>query len=77
MRSYVENVDVNKHLTIQSENGSASTIVQAANPDDHVFEITTDSVNISGFAITGTAETWGGIYHAGIPLQHLKQHYFK
>ncbi len=66
--TYVENVDVNKRLTVRSENGSASTIVQATNPDDHVFEITTDSVNISGFAITGTAETWGGIYHAGIYL---------
>ena len=66
--TYVENVDVNKRLTVRSENGSALTIVQAANPDDHVFEITTDSVNISGFAITGTAETWGGIYHAGIYL---------
>jgi len=30
-------VDVNKSLTIQSENRADSTIVQAANPDDHVF----------------------------------------
>lgn len=39
---YTENVDVNKGLTIKSENGSADTIVQAENPDDHVFEITVD-----------------------------------
>jgi AbrB family looped-hinge helix DNA binding protein len=35
--TYNENVDVNKQLTIKSENGSGSTIVQAANPNDHVF----------------------------------------
>lgn len=40
---YNENVDVDvNHLTIQSENGSASTIVQAADSDDDVFEITAD-----------------------------------
>ena len=36
--TYTENVDVNKSLMI--ENGADSTIVQAANPDDHVFEVT-------------------------------------
>ena len=40
--TYTENVDVNKdHLTIRSENRADSTIVQAANFDDHVFEVTT------------------------------------
>ena len=44
--TYTENVDVNKdHLTIQSEKGAEKTIVQAANPDDHVFEVTADYVN--------------------------------
>ena len=38
--TYSENIDVNKRLTIKSENGSAKTIVQAANPDDYVFEVT-------------------------------------
>jgi len=47
--TYSENIDVNKRLTIKSENGSAKTIVQAANPDDYVFEVTADYVNISGF----------------------------
>jgi len=49
--TYVENVDVNKRLTIRSENGSALTIVQAANSSDHVFEVTADYVNISGFTV--------------------------
>ena len=54
--NYNENVDVNKRLTIRSENGSASTIVQAANPNDYVFEITADYVNISGFTVEGGAQ---------------------
>jgi len=49
--TYVENVDVNKRLTIRSENGSALTIVQAANSSDHVFEVTADYVNISRFTV--------------------------
>lgn len=51
--TYNENVDVNKRLTIQSENGSASTTVEAGDSDDHVFYVTTDYVNISGFTVTG------------------------
>ena len=54
--TYTENIDINKRLTIQSENGSASTIAQAANPDDHVFEVTADYVNISGFTVEGANE---------------------
>lgn len=48
---YIENVDVNKRLTIKSEDGAASTIVQAADPSDHIFEVTADYVNISGFTV--------------------------
>ncbi|KAF5417109.1 MAG: Cell surface glycoprotein [Candidatus Methanogaster sp.] len=54
--TYAENVDVNKSLIILSENMSALTIVQAVNPDDDVFEVTADYVNISGFTVTGTDE---------------------
>ena len=75
--TYTENVDVNKdHITIKSENGADSTIVQAANSNDHVFEVTagktdaegnypyTNYVNISGFTIMGTGEfpNINGIY---------------
>ncbi|RJS68306.1 hypothetical protein CW714_10335 [Methanophagales archaeon] len=52
--TYTENVNVDKQLTIQSENGSANCIVQAANPNDHVFEITANYVNISGFTVKGS-----------------------
>jgi len=62
---YTENVDVYKSLTIKSTSGNpADTIVQAKNPDDHVFEVTADYVNISGFTVTGTT----GYPNAGIYL---------
>lgn len=51
--TYVENVDINRSLTIQSENGPNLTTVQAADPNDCVFEITADYVNIIGFTVTG------------------------
>ena len=51
--TYTENVDVNKSLTIQSENGATSTIVQAANPNDSVFEVTADYVTIKAFTVKG------------------------
>lgn len=51
--TYSENIDINKRLTIQSENGSKNCTVQATNSADHVFSITADYVNISGFNITG------------------------
>ena len=61
--TYVENVNVNKRLTIMLENGSDKTIVQAKNPDDHVLEVTADYANISGFTVKGAVGSWkGGIY---------------
>ncbi|MBA1342732.1 MAG: Halolysin [ANME-2 cluster archaeon] len=65
--SYNENVDVETdHLTIQSENGSVSTIVQAANSGNHVFEVIANYVNISGFNVTGaTGTSRAGIYLNG------------
>ena len=61
--TYIENVDVNKRLTIRSENGPANCIVDAADPDDDVFDVNTDYVNISGFTVTGAT---GGGYIAGM-----------
>lgn len=55
--TYNEDIDVNKRLAIQSENGSTNCIVQAANSDEHVFYVSASYVNISGFTITGA--TWG------------------
>ena len=50
--TYVENVKVNKSVTLITGNPD-DTIVQAANSDDDVFYATADNVNISGFTITG------------------------
>jgi parallel beta-helix repeat protein len=60
---YNENIDVNKRLRIRSENGSANCIVQAANLNDHVFEVKANYVNIIGLTAKG-AEAGGkaGIY---------------
>ncbi len=49
---YVENVDVNKRLTIQSENGAANCIVDSYS-GYHVFDVTADGVSIIGFTATG------------------------
>ncbi|MCK4731656.1 MAG: right-handed parallel beta-helix repeat-containing protein [Methanophagales archaeon] len=69
--TYIENVDVDNSLAIQSENGPASTIVQAANSSDHVFNVCADYVNISGFTVKGAGYLKNGIYlyyvnHCGV-----------
>jgi len=64
---YTENVDVNKdHLTIKSESGAEATIVQAANSNDHVFEVTADYVNISRLTVKGASE-----YKVGILIESV------
>ena len=63
---YTENVNVNKRLTIRAEKGPSSTIVQALYWYGHVFEVTADSVDISGFTVKGATDTGC----AGIYLSH-------
>ncbi|MGB7001965.1 MAG: NosD domain-containing protein [Halobacteriota archaeon] len=61
--TYTENIIVNKRLKICSENGPATTTVRAFDPDEHVFEVTVDHVEISGFTVTGaTGYMRSGIY---------------
>ncbi|MEE8168418.1 MAG: S8 family serine peptidase, partial [Candidatus Hydrothermarchaeales archaeon] len=47
-----ENVKINKTLNLKG-GGVGSTIVKAANANEHIFEIINVSVNISGFTIKG------------------------
>nr|QNO46940.1 hypothetical protein CLAIAILK_00001 [Methanosarcinales archaeon ANME-2c ERB4] len=62
--SYTENVDiVTAHLTLAGE-GAEVVNVGAAYSGDHVFEVTANHVNISGFNVTGAT----GIGKAGIYL---------
>jgi len=58
---YQETVNVDKTLTILSECGSENTVIQSDNPEDCVFCVTANSVNISGFTIIG-----GGDYSNSI-----------
>jgi parallel beta-helix repeat protein len=68
--TYIENVDVNKRLTIKSENSAENCIVQAANSNDHVFEVTADYVTISGFTVKQVRSPSG--YASGIVLGTVK-----
>jgi parallel beta-helix repeat protein len=62
--TYNENVVVTKSLTIRSTSGNpANTIVNASNPNDHVFGVTVNYVNISGFTVKqATRSGKAGIY---------------
>lgn len=66
--TYTENIDVDKSLTIRSENGSAFTTVIAANSNNHVFEVTADYVNINGFTVIGATADRVPLNTAGIFL---------
>jgi len=68
--TYIENINVNKNsLTIRSENGANVTTVRAANPNDHVFEVKANRVQITGFNVKGltgpVVEEAAGIYLSG------------
>ena len=69
--TYNENVVVNKQLTIRSTSGNhTDTIVNALDSNDHVFEVTVDYVNISGFTVQNAT----GIDKAGIYLGNGVDH---
>ena len=50
---YHLNLDINKSITIESENGYTKTQIIAKNSGDHVFKLMTDHIQIKGFMITG------------------------
>ncbi|MCK4736060.1 MAG: right-handed parallel beta-helix repeat-containing protein [Methanophagales archaeon] len=65
--TYTENVDVNKLLTIRSENGYENCIIQAANSNNHAITIAANSVTINGFTVTGVTGNYkAGIYGASV-----------
>jgi len=62
---YVENVDVDKSITLEGEGVDVVT-VRAADAGDHVFEVTASWANIRGFTVTGATDRWNaGIYLSG------------
>lgn len=66
--TYTENVKVNKSISIISSSGNPDdTIIHAAAPEEHIFNVTADSVTISGFTVSGTSEGYiAGIYMEGV-----------
>jgi parallel beta-helix repeat protein len=61
--NYYENVDVDTPRITLEGGGADVVTVTAASPDDHVFEVTADYVNISGFAVRGATSFYmSGIY---------------
>ena len=80
--TYTENVDVNKRLTIKSENGTMNCIVNALISSGQVFCVTADYVNITGFTVIGASEyPAGGIYlngveHCNISYNNVTNSYF-
>lgn len=65
--TYAENVNVNKSLTLTGAS-SVAVAVNAANPAVSVFNVTANSVNISGFTVSGaTGGEQAGIFlNAGV-----------
>ncbi len=62
--NYTENVDIaTAHLTLAGEGADVVTVT-AADSGDHVFKVTVDYVNISGFNVTGATGN-DGIYLTG------------
>ena len=58
--NYVENIYIaTAHLTLAGEGANVVTVT--ADSDDHIFEVTANYVNISGFNVTGATKS-DGIY---------------
>ncbi len=63
---YAENVEIaTAHLTLAGEGADVVTVT--ADSDDHIFEVTANYVNISGFNVAGATGATG-ISNAGIYL---------
>jgi nitrous oxidase accessory protein len=56
---YMENIDVDKSVSIRSSAGASDTVVEAYDMSKSVFHVTADYVNISGFTMK---YGWEGIF---------------
>jgi len=59
--TYDENVDVWKRVTLIGDGADVVT-VRAADAEDHVFNVTADCVNVSGFEVAGAGYLKAGLY---------------
>lgn len=63
--TYSENILIDKPLSLTSENGSDTTLITAANENQHVVMVSAENVSISGFDISGATTYYkAGIYFA-------------
>ena len=71
--SYTDNVNVNKQLTLEGE-GMDVVTVSMEDPDDHVFEVTADYVNLSGFTARGATDgNMAGIYLGNVDYCNISE----
>jgi len=63
--TYIENVNVDKRLTLIGEGADVVTVRAADARSDHVFEMTANWVNMSGFTVTGAT------YRSGVYLDSV------
>jgi parallel beta-helix repeat protein len=79
--TYVENVAVNKRLTLIGEGADVVT-VRAADMEGHVFNVTADWVNVSGFAVAGAGYLKAGLHlsngvdHCNISDNNVSNNYY-
>lgn len=77
---YCENVDVWNRVTLVGDGADVVT-VRAADAEDHVFNVTVDWVNVSGFAVAGAGYSKAGIhlsgvYHCNISSNNCSNNYY-
>nr|WP_245312794.1 NosD domain-containing protein [Methanohalophilus levihalophilus] len=66
--TYIENVIVNKELTLSSFSGNPDdTVVSASDANEPVFNITADNVSIRGFDVTSAS----GLDNSGVLLNNV------
>ena len=66
--TYIENVNVDKRVTLIGDGVDVVT-VWAANASNHVFDVTANWVNITGFTVTNATDSW----NAGICLNNVNR----
>lgn len=72
--TYLENVNVNKELTIKSYSGNPDdTIIRAANSGKDVFHVTANNVTINRLQITGAKTDEYGEDKAGVYLERVSK----
>ena len=73
--NYSENVNLNKSINLIGA-GADVTIINASNSSDHVFNISADGVNTTGFFLTGGLDTFkAGLYLGGTNINITRNHF--